>query len=189
MSIEITFYVVTDAQLSYLKRDQSNLYNFLSGSPPIARRSFVDRLLGRQAVLISPPVDWPSSSFGECAEINHRAVPKWHYILNGTHDAVVGVPNIFQTWISGDKGCAMRLSGLGKDDVFAHTREQCLQMLALLNALSEDVIATRLRQFDLAASQEDVVRATADALFSLKILREIYGKAKQISGGVLWGGG
>ena len=186
MSLDMEFATITAEQLEFLQANPSCLSAFLKGGMPVEKPSFFGKLFGDKPKSVSLPADWPSEPIGQCVEIDHRQVSLWHYLLNGTHDSKPGVANLFQTWIKGGDGCAIRLNSRGSDDVFAHTPAHSVELVAYLADLADELIEKRLNDFDPEASQEDLDNAMEDVLFSRQCLLEVYTEARDSKKGVIW---
>lgn len=100
MAMYMIFYSVSDTMIDYLESHPENLGYFFEGTKPQPKKSFLDKILGKEDQIIELPYDWPTSEPNSYSpEINHRMVETFHYILNGTKELVGGAGCVFQTWL------------------------------------------------------------------------------------------
>ena len=160
MALYMFFHVIPDSHIAYLNEHPDTFRAYMEGQQPEVRRSFFDKLFGRD-VNLELPGNWPQNPLeGFCPEVNHRQVKYFHYLLNGTKDKVDDSGCVFQTWFAPRfKSVAITIDG----ENFALNSEFVLSLKERIQNITENELINRYRQ---AVDDVDLDKSDKDFLTS-----------------------
>ena len=143
MALYMFFHALPDQHLTFLSEHPETFQSYIEGKIPMARRTFLDKLFGRE-VEIDLLENWPTHALeGFSPEINDRHVRQCHYLLNGSHEKVAHSGCVFQTWFAPrHKTVALTIDG----ESFALLSDQVQDLKGRIEVAVGPVLTDRYRE-------------------------------------------
>lgn len=143
MASYFTIFSLPDHHIDYLKQNEDEIFEYMDGEL-VCRKTTqkLKRLIFKALNLTHKNIDFPTQPVETFnPDINHKSVPAFHFILNGTTDFILGAGTIFQTWLSTDTHSAINMDNMNEN--FAFKSEMIPDLLKIVNQLTDSKIKSR----------------------------------------------